>query len=204
MVMSGETWPRSFIKAGKLTPERSISSRVGVSKLVRHDASGEAEAMTDLVQVIAELADQRFLGGWARQQETIGGQRIQGAKEAQALDEFTDKRIHWDHPFGFEFAERDMNGPLIRAGGAKAIARQIGTLADAHAGVTNQQKRIAAEIIAAEELLLEELVLFCGEGRGSRCGRRGMSSGADQMSEIRKLIGSKPVRGRCSADESAG
>ena len=53
-----------------------------MSKLVRHEASGEAERVTHLVQVVAELAHQRVLGGWASQQETIGGQGIEGAKEA--------------------------------------------------------------------------------------------------------------------------
>ena len=47
-----------------------------------------------------------------------------------------------------------MNRPLAWAGGAKAIEGQIGALTDAHAGVANQQKGVAAQIIAAEELLL--------------------------------------------------
>ena len=47
-----------------------------------------------------------------------------------------------------------MNCPLIGPGGAKAIARQIGTLANAHASVSDQQKGIATEIVTAKELLL--------------------------------------------------
>ena len=119
--------------------------------------------MTDLVQVVAELAHQSLLGGRASQQEAIGGQRIEGAKEAQALDEFTNETIHRDQAFFLQFAERDMHGPLIRAGGAEAIVGQIDALADAHAGVTDQQKRIPAEIIAAEQLLIEKLILLRGQ-----------------------------------------
>ena len=100
----------------------------------------------------------------AGQEPSVGRQRIEGTKESQALDEFTDKRIDGDHTFGLQFAERHMNCPLIRAGGAEAIEGQIGAFADAHAGVTNQQKSVAAQIVAAEELLLQELVLLCGEG----------------------------------------
>ncbi len=57
-----------------------------------------------------------------------------------------------------------MNRPLIRPGGAKAVVGQIGATTDAHAGVANQQKDIATEIVAAEEFLLQEFVLLCREG----------------------------------------
>ncbi len=132
--------------------------------------------MTHLVQVVAELAHESLLGARASQQETIGGQRIEGAKEAQALDEFTNKTIHRDHAFFLQFAERDMHGPLIRAGGAEAIVGQIGALADAHAGVTDQQESIPAEIIAAEQLLVEELILLSGEGTWQCFGNAGAST----------------------------
>ena len=125
---------------------------------------------------------------WASQQETIGGQRIEGAKETQALDEFTNKTIDRDHAFLLKFAERDMHGPLIRAGGAEAIVGQIGALADAHAGVTDQQKSIPAEIVAAEQLLIEELILLSGEGAWQSFGEPRNVLGADQMGEFRKRL----------------
>jgi len=82
-----------------------------------------------------------------------------------------------------------MNGPLMRAGRAKAIDRQISAFSDAHAGVANQQKGIAAEIVAAEEFLLQELILLGGEWpwkllRGTR-----NVLAAEEMSEFRKLFG---------------
>ena len=70
-----------------------------------------------------------------------------------------------------------MNRPLIGAGGAEATARQIRALTDAYAGVTNEQKSVTAQIVAAEELLLEELILLCGEGAWQpSVGRWGTSS----------------------------
>jgi len=93
--------------------------------------------MTDLMQVIAELMKQGFFSGWTGQEPSIGRQRIEGAKESQALDEFTHSRIDGDHTFGFKLAERHMNRPLVGPDGAKAIAGQIDTLADAHAGVSH-------------------------------------------------------------------
>ena len=110
--------------------------------------------MTDLMQVIAELTNECFFAAWASQEPSIGRQKIEGAKESKALNEFTRGSIDGDHAFGFELAERHMNGPLVGPGGAQAIAGQIGTLSDAHAGVSDQQKGIAAEIVTAKELLL--------------------------------------------------
>ena len=160
-----------------------------MSKLVRDEAGGEAERVTYLVQVVAELAHQRVLGGWASQKETIGGQGIEGAKEAQALNEFTNKTIDRDHTFCLQFAERDMNGPLIWAGGAEAIVGQIGALADAHAGMTDQQKCVTAEIIPAEELLVEELILLRGEGAWQSFGESRNVLAANQMGEFRNRLG---------------
>ncbi len=158
--------------------------------------------MTDLVQVIAELTNERFFGERAGQEPSIGGQRIEGAKESQALDEFTDKRIDGDHAFGLQLAERHVNRPLIRAGGAETIAGQIGALTDAHTGVTNQQKSIAAQIVAAEELLLEELILLCGERTGESLRETRNVLGADQMGEFRKLFGpSQLVEDAAQMDE---
>lgn len=88
---------------------------------------------------------------------------IKRTKELEASDEITHKGIHRDHAFCFEFAERHVNRPLIRADRAKAVEGQIDTLTDAHAGVANQQKDVATQIVAAEEFLLQKFILFCRE-----------------------------------------
>jgi hypothetical protein len=106
------------------------------------------------MQVIAESTNERMFAACTRQEPSIGRQRIQGAKESKALNEFTCGSIDGDHAFCFEFAEWNMNRPLIGPGGAQAIGGQIDTLTDAHAGVADQQKGIAAEIVTAKELLL--------------------------------------------------
>ena len=81
-----------------------------------------------------------------------------------------------------------MNGPLIRTSGAEAIVGQIGALADAHAGVTDQQKRVTAEIIPAEELLVEELILLSGEGVWQSFWEPRNVLAADQMGDLRKRL----------------
>src|ERR1700680_3836335 len=81
-----------------------------------------------------------------------------------------------------------MNSPLIRARGTETVAHQIGTFTDAHAGVTNQQKSITAQIVAAEKFLLEELILLCRERALKPSGATWNVPAADQMREFRKLF----------------
>src|SRR6266404_7493504 len=188
MVMSGEVWPSNVIQGWEADTGTNHLGGIGVSKLVRHEAGGEAECMTDLVQVVTELTNQGCFGEGASQEPSIGGQRIERAKEAQARDEFANKTIHRDQAFFLQFAERHMHGPLIRAGGAEAIVGQIGALADAHAGVTDQQKSISAEIIAAEELLIEKLILLCGQRTRESFGEPRKVLAADQVGQFRKRV----------------
>jgi hypothetical protein len=131
--------------------------------LVRDDACGDAESVADLMQVVSELADESELSCWTCQQSSIWRQRIEGAEEAESLDKFCDEGIAGDQAFSLEFTEGDMKSPLIWACRTQAIERQVCTLSDAHAGAAQQQKDVSSQIVAAQELLFEELILFCGE-----------------------------------------
>ena len=71
------------------------------------------------------------------------------------MNEFTDERIDRDHALGLQLAERNVNGPPIRAGIVEAIIGKIDTFADAHSGVAQQQQDIGGQIIAAEQFLLD-------------------------------------------------
>src|SRR5712691_6697882 len=156
---------------------------------MRDDAGGKAERIADLMQVITKVTNECFFGVRTGQEPSIGRQRIKGTKESEALDEFTHKGVHGDHTFRFEFAERHVDRPLIRAGRAKAVGGQISTLADAHAGVANQQKDVAAQIVAEAELLLQEFVLLCRERAWKSLRETRDVLSADQMSKFRKLFG---------------
>lgn len=83
-----------------------------------------------------------------------------------------------------------MDCPLIGTGG-KAIAGQIGAIADAHAGVANQQKNIATRIIAVEEFLLEKLILLCRERAWESLRQARKILAADQVNEFSKQRGSE-------------
>ena len=90
-------------------------------ELMRDDARGESERVADLMQVIAELNNDGHFTSGSCQEPSIGQQRVEGAEEAQTLDEIAAEGIDGDHAFGFEFAEGDMNSPLIRASGTEAV-----------------------------------------------------------------------------------
>jgi hypothetical protein len=145
--------------------------------------------MADLMQVITKVAKERVFRARTGQEPFIGRQRIQKTKEADAFYKFAHKGIYGDHAFRFEFAERHVNRPLTWAGGAQAVEGQIGTLTDAHAGVADEQKDVAAQIIAQAELLLQQFVLICREWAWKSLREARNVLAADQMSEFRKLFG---------------
>jgi hypothetical protein len=49
--------------------------------------------MADLVEVVAELTNERFFGERASQEPPVSRQRIEGTKESEALDQFTNKGV---------------------------------------------------------------------------------------------------------------
>ena len=122
---------------------------IGMSELMRDDASRKAGSGTDFIQIRAELANERVSGSGPRQQTAIGGRGIQRAEKAQTLDQIASEGIDRDHTFGFQLAEGYVNPPLIGAGGVEAIEGEIGGFADAHAGVAEQEEEVGAEIVAA-------------------------------------------------------
>src|SRR5216684_1145979 len=109
-------------------------------KLMRDYARRETDFMADLMEIITELSNERLLATRSRQEEAIIGESLKRTKEAQPLDELAYKRIHRDQAFGFQFAERHMNRPLIRASGTEAVRCEIDALADAHGCVAHQQE----------------------------------------------------------------
>src|SRR5215831_7530475 len=158
---------------------------------------------------MTQLMKQRVFGSRTGQEPSIGRQRIKETKESETLDEFTYKGVHGDHTFGFELAERHVNRPLIWGGRAKAVVGQIGAFTNAHAGVANQEKDIATEIVAAEEFPLQELVLLWCEWAWTSLRATRNILAADKMSEFGKLFAprqfvqdgaqsDKPTHIRCS------
>ena len=126
-----------------------------MSKLVRNDAGWDPCRRTDFMQVVAQLADQSGLAVGTGEQMAIKWKWVERAEEAQALDEFTDKRVYRDHPFRLQLAEGYVNGPMIRSDVAKAIPGKVDRFTDAHTGMAQQQEDIGGQIIAAEQFLLD-------------------------------------------------
>ncbi len=72
-----------------------------MAKLMGDDAGEKAKRVADLMQVIAGLTNECLFGARTGQKPFVGRQRIKGAKELEAPDEFTHKGIHVDHTFRF-------------------------------------------------------------------------------------------------------
>src|SRR5258708_15709016 len=61
--------------------------------------------------------------------------------------------------------------------------------ADAHAGRAEQEEHISAEIVAAHELLLKELILFGGERPGQSVGRARDILAQQQVGHFMEVVG---------------
>src|SRR5688572_16745916 len=113
--------PPTYARAASSRPGRSRRSEAfqwhmyasyGVGRKGRDANSG-----TDLMQILAQLADERVFGECSGDQPPIVRQRIKGTEEAKALDELAYERVYRHHALSFQLAQRNENGPLIRAAG---------------------------------------------------------------------------------------
>ncbi len=129
-----------------------------------NDAGRYPGGSPHLVEVIPQLTNQGVLAMGARQQSAIWRQWIEGTEKAQALHKLTHKYVYRHHSFRLELAQRNVNRPAIRADIAKALIGEIDTFTNAHTGMAQQQKDVGRQIVAAEQLLLDELILLCRQG----------------------------------------
>jgi hypothetical protein len=133
---------------------------VGVAEHVGRDHAIDAQERTHLGQCAAKFPEQRIAVVAACQQPSIWRHRAERAKEAQPVDELADRIIHGNQPFGVQLAQGHVKCPLPRSELAQAVEGKIGALAQANAGVTDEQESIAGDIVTVQEFLLNELVLL--------------------------------------------
>ena len=105
------------------------------------------------------------------------------------LDEITDKRVYRDHSFRLQLAEGHVNCPAIRTDIVEAITGKVGTFTDAHTGMAQQQEDVGRQVVAAEQLLLDGLILLRRQGAGQALRRPRRILATDQMGQIGKLCG---------------
>ena len=156
-----------------------------VAKLVRDDAGGNSGRCRCLTQCSAEPANQHVTAAWPGQQQTTGLGRGRRTQRTDAVDQLTDGGIHGNPAFGFELAQRHMDGPLLGAERAQTVEREIDAFADAHAGVTQRQQDITNEVIAPPQFLLDQLILLRSQ-RPSRWARAGSCWVQASSSSIRR------------------
>jgi hypothetical protein len=129
-------------------------------KLVRDDAGGNADRGGDLMQGSAQLAAECHAAIRAGEKKGIGIARILASQRTEPIHNPADEGIHRNKALGPQLAKGHMNGPLILADGAQTIQRQIEALADAHAGVAEEQQGVAVPIVASQQFLLDQPVLL--------------------------------------------
>jgi hypothetical protein len=86
------------------------------------------------------------------------------------MDKLADGIVDRYDTLGVQLAERYVECPLPGRKRAQAVKREIDTLVDPNAGVADEQQRVAGEIVAAQEFLLDEAILF-GSQRTRKLGR---------------------------------
>ncbi len=177
---------------------------VGVAQLMRDDTGGQAGRVTGQVQIVAETREKRDSRSMPCEEPPIVGQRIEKAEEAQSMNEITDESINRNHTFGFELAQRYVDRPLVRTYGVQAVIREVDTLADAHAGVPEQEEDVSGKIVATHQLLLEEMILLCSEWTGQGMWRARNILAPYQVSEFSKLVGpGQFVQNGAQSDETS-
>src|SRR5262249_11535856 len=113
-----------------------------VPELVRNDAGADADSSDNIGKVGTELLDKSLLVARAGEEPAVEREWVERTEEAQAMYECTDEGVHWGHPLGLQFAKRNVNGPLIRAGMVEAIIGKVDTFPDAHSSVADQQQDV--------------------------------------------------------------
>jgi hypothetical protein len=136
----------------------------GMPKLVRDNASRDADCGGDLVQRDAKCAAERQAAVRAGKKKAVSGERIQAAQQTETMHDLTDEGIRRNEALGLQLAKGHVNGPVILAHRAQAVQRQIEALADAHAGVAEEQQGVADAIVAPQQFLLDQAVLFGCQG----------------------------------------
>ena len=120
-----------------------------------------------------------------RQQEALRfGQSRGWGQGAQGKDTVHDSApvfIDRHQTFGVEFAERDMQRPLVRPDLAQTVQRKIDAFPDADSGDTSEEQRVGRQVIGAAQFVAEQLVVLWRERSGQILGQRREVLAADEV-----------------------
>ena len=82
------------------------------------------------------------------------------------MDQLADGIVDRHDTLGVQLAERYVERPLSGSELAQAVKGEIDTLADADASVADEQQRVAGDIVALQEFLLDEPILLGSQRTG--------------------------------------
>ena len=110
----------------------------------------------------------------ARQQQACGAGQVVGRRggtqSEDAGHDLSNVCIGRHQAFGVQFAEGDMQRPLVGTDLPQAVQGQIDTFADADSSGAREQPRQGRQIAGATQFLLQELVVLWGKRSGQIVG----------------------------------
>src|SRR4051794_18804446 len=107
-----------------------------MSELMRDDACREAEAVTDHVQVIADLTRMATLLLVRARSRPSAGSGSRQRKKRSRCTRSRPKASTGTMRSVLRFSDGHMNRPLVRRRGAQAVIGEVDAFADSHAGRT--------------------------------------------------------------------
>ena len=70
---------------------------------------------------------------------------------------------------------------MIWAGGVETVEGEIGGFTNAHAGLTEQQEEVGAQVVAASQFQLEQVIVFRRQGARQATGTAGNILATEQL-----------------------
>ena len=124
------------------------------------------------------------------------GQLRRWGQSAQRLDAGHDAPhlgIGGDEAFAVQFADGDVEGPLIGSELRETIQGEIDAFADADAGGAGQQEGIGGQVVGAAQFLLQELIVWWRQRFGQIVGPWGEVLAANQVRREGVAVGGEVV-----------
>jgi hypothetical protein len=114
-----------------------------------------------------------------RQEEALGpGQSPgwgQSAQNQNARHALANVVIGRHEALGVRFAERDMQGPLVRSELSQTVQREIDAFTDADSSGAREQERMGRQVVGPAQLIAEKLIVPWRERSGQMLGPWGGS-----------------------------
>ena len=210
-------------ESGKADTEAEHLRSESVAQAVRRDRAGAAGSISSIGKGREKSLVQSVMATGAGQKPARGvGQSCgrRGSTQSQDAGHDLSNGCVGRHPaLGVQFADGDMQRPLVRTDLPQAVQRQIDTLADADSSGASEQQRMGRQVVSAAQFLLEKLIVLRRQRSGqifwlrgkvlatNQAGLDGMSVGGQvlqQTAEVEQAMDTGFVAQRYASYEPSG